>query len=77
MSTISWSAEFAKVISCAACSRATDSNIVRDADENVPQPGYIGETYWKHRIALVGRNPEKPKTLELQDQPYTFALRRP
>ncbi len=76
MSTISWSAEFAKVISCAACSRATDRNILRDADENVPQPGYVGETYWKHRIALVGQNPGTPKTLELQDKPYTVALRR-
>jgi uracil-DNA glycosylase len=75
MSTISWSAEFAKVISCAACSRATDGKLLRDEEENVPQPGYIGDNYWKRRIALVGQNPGTPKTLELQDRPYTAALR--
>ncbi len=76
MSTINWPNEFAKVISCAACSHATDSNILRDADENVPQPGYVGVTYWRRRIALVGQNPGTPKTLELQDKPYTAALRK-
>ena len=75
MHTISWSAEFAKVISCTACSRATDSNILRDAGENVPQPGYVGENYWKHRVALIGQNPGTPKKLEFQDRPYTAALR--
>ncbi len=75
MSTISWYAEFVKVISCAACSRATDSNILRDADENIPQPGYFGENYWKRRVALVGQNPATPKTLERQNRPYTAALR--
>jgi uracil-DNA glycosylase len=75
MSTTSWSAEFAKVISCTACSRATDGNLLRDEDENVPQPGYVGGNYWKRRIALVGQNPGTPKTLELQDKPYTAALR--
>jgi len=75
MSTISWCAEFVKVISCTACSRATDSNILRDVDENVPQPGYVGENYWKQRVALVGQNPGTPKSLALQDRPYTAALR--
>ena len=75
MSTISWSVEFAKVLSCAACSRATDGNILRDAGENVPQPGYVGNNYEKCRVALVGQNPGTPKTLECQDRPYTAALR--
>lgn len=75
MFTISWPAEFAKVISCAACSRATDGNLLRDEAENVPQPGYVGENYWKRRIALIGQNPGTPKSLELEDRPYTAALR--
>lgn len=75
MSIISWSAEFARVLSCATCSRATDSHILRDADENVPQPGYVGKNYAKRRVALVGQNPGTPKTLEQQDRPYTAALR--
>ncbi|MFM2449276.1 MAG: Uracil glycosylase superfamily [Pseudomonadota bacterium] len=76
MSTTSWPIEFAKVISCTACSVTTDGKILRDTEENLPQPGYVGENYWKHRVVLVGQNPGTPKTLERQDQPYTAALRR-
>jgi uracil-DNA glycosylase len=75
VSTINWPNEFAKVIGCAGCSKTTDPNILRDAQENVPQPGYIGERYWQSRILLVGQNPGTPKTLEFQDRPYTVALR--
>ena len=75
MSTVTWPAEFARIISCGACSRATDAHVLRDENENVPQPGYVGASYWKRRVALVGQNPGTPKTLELQDRPYTAALR--
>lgn len=75
MSAISWSTEFEKVLSCAACSQATDRNILRDGNENVPQPGYVGNNYEARRVALVGQNPGTPKTLEAQDRPYTAALR--
>jgi uracil-DNA glycosylase len=76
MSTTSWPAEFARVIACNACTRATDGNLLRDAEENVPQPGYVGTRYWTRRVLLVGQNPGTPKTLEVQDRPYTLALRR-
>ena len=76
ISALSWSDEFARVISCTACSCSTDSSILRDAEENVPQPGYVGKNYWKQRVALVGQNPGTPKSLEFQDRPYTAALRR-
>lgn len=75
MSPMNWPAEFARVISCTACSRSTDRNILRDADENIAQPGYIGRNYWNHRVALVGQNPGTPKTLERQDRRYTSVLR--
>jgi hypothetical protein len=56
MSAVSWPTEFARIISCVACSRGTDNSILRDAYENVPQPGYVGENYRNHRVALVGQN---------------------
>ena len=74
--TINWPVEFARVISCTSCSQATDKNLLRDEGENVPQPGYVGANYRKHRVALVGQNPGTPKTLDVQDRPYTAALRR-
>jgi uracil-DNA glycosylase len=73
--TIEWYAEFAKVISCEKCTAVTCRNLLRDNDENVPQPGYIGSGYPKARVLLVGQNPGTPKSQELQDRPYTAALR--
>ena len=67
--------EFARVISCARCTQATDSKLLRDDGENVPQPGYIGPQYRKARVLLVGQNPGTPKSLAVQDLPYTSALR--
>ena len=48
-------AEFAKVIACQAGSRQTNRNLLRDADENVPQPGYVGMNYWWRRRGLACR----------------------
>ena len=76
MSNINWPAEFARVISCTTCSHATDRKILRDEGENVPQPGFIGANYWKHRVVLIGQNPGTSKTLKVPDKPYTAALRR-
>ncbi|RPJ48309.1 MAG: hypothetical protein EHM16_03080 [Betaproteobacteria bacterium] len=67
--------EFARVISCKLCTKATDSNPLRDDGENVPQPGYIGSKYRNVRVLLVGQNPGTPKSLSAQDLPYTAALR--
>ena len=77
MSTTSnWPVEFAKVITCKACDHYTDHNLLRDTEENIPQPGYVGPDYWKRRVLLVGQNPGTPKTLAEQDKPYTRALRQ-
>jgi hypothetical protein len=76
MSTSDWPTEFARVISCAVCSCETDTNLLRDADENVPQPGYIGRNYWQRRVLLVGQNPGTPKTLADPDRRYTCTLRQ-
>lgn len=72
---INWAAEFANVIACTKCTTQTCRNLLRDSQENVPQPGYIGPHYAKTRVLLVGQNPGTPKTLEVQDRPYTAALR--
>jgi hypothetical protein len=72
---ISWHAEFARVIACARCTTSTDRNLLRDDVENVPQPGYVGANYENSRVLLVGQNPGIPKTLAVQDLPYTAALR--
>jgi uracil-DNA glycosylase len=73
---IHWHIEFAKVISCAKCSKATDPNLMRDSNEHVPQPGYIGEGYGRAGLLLVGQNPYLPNvSLASQDRDYTAALR--
>jgi uracil-DNA glycosylase len=76
MATVDWPAEFARVVSCTACSGTHNPQLLRDEHENVPQPGYIGEGYWRRRVLLVGQNPGTPKTLEAEDRPYTQALRQ-
>ena len=72
---IAWHTEFARVVACTKCTEATDRNLLRDAAENVPQPGYVGAGYWKARVLLVGQNPGTPKAREAKDRPYTAALR--
>jgi uracil-DNA glycosylase len=69
--------EFAKVIGCTACSStATDPHLLRDQNENVPQPGYIGPRYEQTRLLLVGQNPAQPPSgLVVRDRTYTGALR--
>lgn len=75
MSVVSWPAEFAAVIGCAACTQGTDRKLLRDAAENVPQPGYVGANYGSRRVVLVGQNPGVPGALASRDRPYTAALR--
>ena len=72
---IEWHTEFARIISCAKCTRTTCRHILRDNEENIPQPGYIGARYLESRVLLVGQNPGTPKSREVQDRPYTAALR--
>ena len=73
---IQWHIEFAKVISCAKCSKATDRNLMRDSDEHVPQPGYIGKGYGATGLLLIGQNPGLPnESLAREDRMHTAALR--
>lgn len=73
--SITWHTEFARVIACSRCSAASDRHLLRDELENVPQPGYIGDHYDGSRVLLVGQNPGTPKSLAMEDLPYTAALR--
>lgn len=75
MTNVDWAAEFARVISCTACTSIHCPKLLRDASENVPQPGYIGPNFCNRRVLLVGQNPGTPKRLDAEDMPYTSALR--
>ncbi len=67
---------FAEVIACKACDLVTCPRLLRDNDENVPQPGFVGREYAQSRVMLVGQNPAvPPERLRAADQPYTAALR--
>ena len=77
MNAINWAAEFAQVISCSRCDKITCKKILRDSEENVPQPGFIGTRFSEKRILLVGQNPGFPNAeLAPKDRIYTEALRR-
>ncbi len=67
-----WHLEFAKVIRCEKCH---NPKLLRDAEENVPQPGYIGADYERTKLLLVGKKPSVPGDLETEDRVYTAALR--
>jgi len=68
--------DFAKIISCTQCSITSPPRLLRDHNENVPQPGFIGPQYMNHRVLLVGQNPGicSPR-FEKCDSIYTSALR--
>jgi uracil-DNA glycosylase len=74
---MNWAQEFASVIACNRCTEQNDPNLARDANENVPQPGYIGPDYPKTGVLLVGQNPGWPQGNQMReaDQHYTRALR--
>ena len=76
MGEIDWAAEFRTVISCAQCDVVTCQNMLRDEGGNVPQPGYIGASYFGKRVFLVGQNPGiSTKLFANEDRSYTQALR--
>ncbi len=67
-------AHYVGVISCTAC--PATGKLLRDAGENVPQPGFVGNRYERTRVLLVGKNPATPPlALSREDQVYTHALR--
>ena len=76
MTSPQWGQEFARVISCASCTTSTCSRILRDAQENVAQPGYVGAHDNRTRLLLVGQNPHRPApSLAADDRIYMAALR--
>ncbi len=71
-----WPSEFAKIISCKKCNAAACPKLLRDEQENVPQPGYIGHGYRATKLLLVGQNPGVDTVgLAARDRIYTTALR--
>jgi hypothetical protein len=74
---VDWAVEFSRVISCARCNQDSCKNILRDSDENVPQPGYIGVRFIEKRILLVGQNPGVTRVQTVTEaRNYTASLRR-
>jgi uracil-DNA glycosylase len=73
-----WSREFAKVIACSKCSIHTCKNLLRDSEENIPQPGFVGKDYDTKRVLMVGQNPAITKSDSAldADRPYTAELRK-
>lgn len=75
---VNWPAEFSTVIRCTRCTTSICKNLLRDSEENVPQPGFIGSRYADKRVLLVGQNPAITKSDRalIADKPYTAALRK-
>jgi len=44
------------VVSCKQCPDSIPS-LLRDEDQNLPQPGYVGSDYWATGVLLIGQNP--------------------
>ncbi|MGD0865442.1 MAG: uracil-DNA glycosylase family protein [Rhizomicrobium sp.] len=76
MSAINWAIEFSQIISCTRCTTVTCNKLLRDDQENVPQPGFIGDRFPEKQILLAGQNPgiATAKTAR-DDQEYTAFLR--
>lgn len=73
---LAWHTEFAKVIACTKCTADTCRDLLRDCNDNVPQPGYVGPAYSGTRVLLVGQNPGTRKLArESLDRTYAAALR--
>jgi len=70
--------EFARIINCSQCTTQTCKNLLRDSEENVPQPGFLGIRYEAKRVLMVGQNPAitKSERALAADQPYTALLRK-
>jgi hypothetical protein len=72
----SWPVEFAKVIACRHCKTEDCRKLLRDEQENIPQPGYIGSRYGASRLLLVGQNPGiGTGARTAPDRVYTASLR--
>jgi hypothetical protein len=67
--------EFARVVGCARCDSATSRKLLRDDFENVPQPGFVGDSY-RHRVALAGQTLASARLASQAGTPSTLPLRR-
>jgi uracil-DNA glycosylase len=47
----------ADVVRCTACAACGVSSLLRDDHFDVPQPGYVGESYSKGGVMFIGQNP--------------------
>lgn len=72
---IDWPSEFGHILSCDRCDATTYSHLLRDDEQNIPQPGRIGRNYFKSRVLFVGRNPATPKALAPVDCQHTETFR--
>ena len=71
-----WPTEFAHVISCTTCTTLDCRKLLRDQQENIPQPGYVGSRYAATRLLLVGQNPGVGTGARVApDRVYTSSLR--
>jgi len=69
-----WPVEFSRIVACEACD-PSKPKILRDAKDNPPQPGYIGESYRNTRLLLIGQNPGTRKAARAdEDIRYSAAL---
>ncbi len=72
-----WPQEFARVVSCNRCTKDTSSRLLRDARENLPQPGFVGQRYRFTRLVLIGQKPGiRRHQTEARDKRYFAELRR-
>ena len=68
---------FVRIVRCSRCSVSHCKKLLRDKDENVPQPGFVGRNYPSTRLMLLGQNPGIPRQENLaRDKEYTAALRQ-
>lgn len=76
MLEVDFISHFVSVLQCTHCDNSNCKNLLRDAQENLPQPGYIGANYFSKRVLLVGQNPGvSTAALSQPDGIYTSALR--
>lgn len=65
-------AGFSNVVGCERCSL---NDVHRDTFFNLPQPGFIGKNYAKHRLVLIGQNPgASPERFADKDKLYADLL---
>jgi uracil-DNA glycosylase len=71
-----WPKLFSEVVGCGLCDKAIEKCMLRDVQDNVPQPGYVGKKYLNKRVLLVGQNPGVGNSVsEARSRAYLQKLR--